>query len=512
MTTPREVVIGLDVGTTSVKAVAFALGSSWRQLAIREYRLMQPMPDQEVQDPAAIIAATAAALAECVAAVDSAKVLAISVSTGMHGLMALDGRHQPLTPLLTWADARAREEARWLRTSGQARALHALTGTPVHPMSPLTKLMWFAHHESAIWSAARWWVGLKDYVLIWLTGSLVTELSSASGTGLLDMSARAWSPEATAVCGVPIDHLPPILATTATLPLNATTAAQVGLPAGVPVVVGAADGPLGNLGTAAIEPGVAGLSLGTSGAVRTVVQQPCVDQDGTLFCYALTDSAWFIGGAISNGGVVLRWAGGALAGDVSAAAGSGGADAAVIELASSVPAGSDGLVMLPYLLAERAPLWDPDLPGAYLGLRREHTRAHMIRAAIEGVCLQMRLILDHLDEIQPVSSVRATGGVFRSALWRDVMAAMLARPVYVVDGAEGTALGAAILGLLGIGGAPTLADAASRFTDPEATPPAAVVVDPALAGTYDRLYSSVPALIGSLASVAALFTRKVRSG
>jgi gluconokinase len=506
---PAQVMIGLDVGTTGVKAVAFGLGSSWRRMALREYRLMQPEPDQEVQDPAAIIEATGAALAECVAAVGSAQVLGISVSTGMHGLMALDDRGEPLTPLLTWADGRARAEARWLRRSGQARGLHVRTGTPVHPMSPLTKLMWFARHEPEIWSAARWWVGLKEHVLHWLTGSVVTELSSASGTGLLDMSTRAWSAEATAVCGVAVDRLAPILPTTATLPLSPTTAARVGLPAGVPVVVGAADGPLGNLGTHAVEPGVAGLSLGTSGAVRTVVQQPRIDADGALFCYALTDSAWFIGGAISNGGVVLRWAGETLADDVREAAGDG-ADAAVLDLAAGVPAGSDGLVMLPYLLAERAPLWDPDLPGAYLGLRREHTRAHMIRAAVEGVCLQMRIILDRLDEIQPVSSVRATGGVFRSALCREVMAGMLARPVYVVDGAEGTALGAAILGLLGVGGASTLADAASRFTDPDAAPPAAVAVDPAHADVYTRMYASVPAMIEALDGVAALFAGKVR--
>src|SRR6185437_13828467 len=264
---------------------------------------------------------------------------------------------------------------------------------------------------------------------------------------------------------------------------------------------------LGNLGTAAIEPGVAGLSLGTSGAVRTVVQQPCVDQDGTLFCYALTDSAWFIGGAISNGGVVLRWAGGALAGDVSAAAGSGGADAAVIELASSVPAGSDGLVMLPYLLAERAPLWDPDLPGAYLGLRREHTRAHMIRAAIEGVCLQMRIILDRLDDVESVSSVWVTGGVFRSALWRDVMAAMLARPIHVVGAAEGTALGAAALGLFARDRAPTPTDAVTELSEAGAPPPETVEPDRQLMDTYDQLRASVPELIGALVGVAGLFAR-----
>ena len=142
---------------------------------------------------------------------------------------------------------------------------------------------------------------------------------------------------------------------------------------------------------------------------------------------------WVVGGAISNGGVVVRWAGEALAPDVEAAAGDAGPDVALLELAASVPAGSDGLVMLPYLLAERAPLWDPDLPGAYLGLRREHTRAHLVRAAVEGVCLQMRV-----DPRPPrrrrsrCSSVRATGGVFRSQLWREVMAATLDRPFYVI--------------------------------------------------------------------------------
>ena len=122
------------------------------------------------------------------------------------------------------------------------------------------------------------------------------------------------------------------------------------------------------------QPGVAGLSLGTSGAVRMVVPEPRVDDEGTLFCYALTDSVWVAGGAVSNGGIVVRWAGGALAPDLVDAE-PARTDEAVLALAAGVPAGSDGLVMLPYLMAERAPLWDPDLPGAYLGLRREHTRA-----------------------------------------------------------------------------------------------------------------------------------------
>jgi gluconokinase len=502
---PEQVIIGLDVGTTGVKAVAFGIGSSWFRLAIREYPLLQPAPERQVQEPAAIITAAGEALAECVDAVGTGEVVALSLSAGMHGMLALDAELRPLTPLVTWADARAREQARSLRQSGRALELHALTGVPVHPMSPLTKLLWFAQHDPRTWAGARWWVGLKDYLILWLTGTLATELSSASGTGLLDLATRTWSGEALAVTGVSADQLPEILPTTAVLKLAAAPARRVGLRAGTPVVVGAADGPLGNLGTGAVAPGVAGLSLGTSGAIRMAVPEPTVDADGTLFTYALTESTWVTGGAISTGGVVIRWAAESLAPDVAATAGDAGPDVALLELAASAPAGSAGLVMLPYLLAERAPLWDPDLPGAFLGLRREHTRAHLVRAAVEGVCMQMRVILDRLDAVHPVSSIRATGGVFRSQLWREVMAATLDRPLYVIGSAEGTALGAAALGLLALERAPHLDDALAQLIPPDAPSPSPVEANPALVATYAAQRTSLPELIGELEQVAGLF-------
>jgi len=501
---PGEVVVGLDVGTTAVKAAAFGLDSPWERVAVREYPLLRPGRGRAVQDPATILAASGEALAECVAGAGGAKTLAISVSAGMHGLMALDADLHPLTQLVTWADARARGEARELRESGRAGELHAATGVPVHPMTPLAKLMWFKRHDPGTWAAARWWVGLKEYVLVWLTGRLVSELSSATGTGLIDMSTCAWSERAIALCGVDAAKLPPIVSSTATLGLAAAAAGRVGLPAGTPVVAGAGDGPLGNLGTGAMERGVAALSIGTSGAVRTVVHEPRVDRGGALFCYALADSLWVMGAAISNGGVVLRWAGDALAPDVKAAAGEEGADAAVLELAAGAPAGCDGLVMLPYLLAERAPLWDPDLPGAYLGLRSGHTRAHLVRAALEGVCMQMRILVDRLDEADRVRSVRVTGGVFRSALWREVMAAMLDRPIHLAGEAEGTALGAAALGLFALGRASTLTDAVTALS---ADGPAAETVEPdrRLVAAYDALRASVAGLAGELDTAARLF-------
>jgi gluconokinase len=501
---PARVVIGLDAGTTSVKAAAFGVGSAWSALASREYPLLQPAPGQQVQDPAAVLRAAGEALAECVAAARPAEVVAVSVSAGMHGLVAFDEDRRPITPLVTWADARARDEARELHRGGLAADLHTRTGVPVHPMSPLAKLLWFARHDRATWERARWWGGLKDLLLHWLTGSLVTELSSASGTGLLDVGTCAWSPEALDACGLDADRLTPVESPTATLPLAAGVATQVGLPAGTPVVAGAADGPLGNVGTGALGPGVAGLSLGTSGAIRTAVDGPRIDPGHRLFCYALTESVWVVGGAISNGGSAARWAREAIAPDVAASAGDEGPDEAALAVAATAPPGCDGLVMLPYLLAERAPLWDPDLSGAYLGLRRDHGREHLLRAAVEGVCLQMRLILDDLDAVAPVTAVRATGGAFRSRLWQEVMAAALGRPIVVGDSADGTARGAAALGLVGVGLAPTLDDAVRRLDEGRAEP-TPVEPDRELVAAYDRLRASVPGLIAQLAPVAALF-------
>ena len=272
----------------------------------------------------------------------------------MHALIGLNAQGSPVTPIVTWADARARDEARELRGTDLGRELHRRSGTPIHSMSPLVKLRWFAAHEPELTRRVATWAGLKDLILHRLTGRLVTELSSASGTGLLDLSTRTWDPEAVRLAGIRPGQLPEVLSTTAVLPLSAAAARRIGVPAGTPVVAGAGDGPLGNLGTGAMAPGVAGLSLGTSGALRLVTNAPYADPDGKLFCYALTERQWVIGTPVSNGGAIVRWARTVFAGaqpDMS--------DAALLATAEVVAAGSDGLVMLPFLLAERGPLWDP---------------------------------------------------------------------------------------------------------------------------------------------------------
>ncbi|MGC5629189.1 gluconokinase [Georgenia sp. Z1344] len=456
------VIVGLDVGTTAAKAVAVDPATGWRTAATAEYHLASPHPRWQVQDPGELLGAVDSVLARVVAAAGDRTVDVLGVGTAMHGLIGLDDGLRPVTDLITWADTRSHAEAAELRREGRAAGLLARSGTPVHPMSPLTKLMWFGRNDAATLHGAYRWVGLKDLVLLHLTGWVVTELSTASATGLLDLTTRDWSPASLELAGVEREQLPDILSTTALLEVSPDAARTTGVPAGTPVNVGATDGPLGNLGTGAIQPGVAGMSIGTSGAVRTVVPEPRTDERGRLFCYALTDDAWVVGGAISNGGVVARWAAESFLPQADGTA----RDAEALALAATAPPGSDGLVMLPYLLGERAPLWDPDLTGAFLGVRHGHGRQHFLRAAVEGVCLQMADLVDVLDGVTPVTEVRCTGGVFRSELWRTSMAGALGRPLVPTDDAEGSALGSVALAVLATGRADDLAGALAQVAPP----------------------------------------------
>ncbi|MFT4296646.1 MAG: gluconokinase [Micropruina sp.] len=500
-----QVVIGLDVGTTAAKVSAFALGGRWRVSAGNEYPLQQPQTGWEVQEPEVMWRALREGLVEIAAEVGAAEVIGIGVSTAMHGLIGLDADQRPVTPLLTWADSRAAEQAMRLRDTELGRRLHRTSGTPIHSMSQLTKLRWFAENDPETASAVRWWVGLKDFVLLQLTGRLVTEVSNASGTGLLDLAARDWSDEALEVAGVRREQLPPVLPTTEALLLRPELAADLGLPGEVRVVLGAGDGPLGNLGVGALEPGVVGLSLGTSGAVRMVTDRPYVDERGTLFCYNLADDAWVIGGAISNGGIVVRWGGDVFGVDFADEPG-GNPDGMLLELARDVPIGADGLIALPFLMAERAPLWNPTIPGAFLGVRRSHTREYFVRAAVEGVALMLSTVVDELDRVSPIRQIRATGGVFRSTLWRDVLAAALGRPLVVTDGAEGTALGAAALTLYGLGRSASLRDALIMLgADPDAGSDE-LVPDPADVAAYRAVRAGIPALLARYDEVRTLFS------
>src|SRR4051812_12829551 len=395
------------------------------------------------------------------------RVVAVSLSAFLHALVPMDADGRPLGPLVTWADGRAGKQSEEIVAAGLAKKLQARTGTPVHPMSPLTKLAWWQANDPQTLRGTPRWGGVKELVLAELADApFQVDLSIASGTGLYDIHDRHWDPEALDLAGVRSDQLGEVVPTTSTLRLRADVAAAAGLPADTPLIIGAADGPLANLGVGATPAGVAAVSLGTSGALRTVVGRPTADEGGRLFCYALTEDRWVIGGAVNNAGSVVRWAGESFAAGFERPGAEGEdadeRDAALLTEAAGAPAGSDGLLCLPYLLGERAPWWRSGMRGAYIGLRREHGRAHLVRSAVEGVCQQLALVRDSFAaEDFPLTEVRATGGAVASELWVGVLAAALNLPVAVADTPEGTALGACLLGLHALGALPDLDQAAA---------------------------------------------------
>lgn len=492
---PGPLVIAVDVGTTATKVVAYEPSGRAVAEAERGYPLHAPHPGHAEQDPEQIRATAESLLAEVVAAVGPGRVAGVALSSAMHTLMALDGDGRPLTALTSWADTRAQAEADELR-AGPGLALHRRTGTPVHPMSPLVRLRWFARHAPQLCDRARWWCGVKEYLLLHLTGRLVVDHSLASASGLLDLASLRWDAEALALAGVTAEQLPELVPTTQALPLAAAPAARVGLPAGTPVVVGGGDGPLANLGVGAVRPGMAACSLGTSGALRVVVDRPVVDPAGRVFCYALAPGLWVVGGAVTNGGIVMRWALEALAPDLGP-----GAEEALLALAAQAPPGSGGLLMAPYLMSERAPRWTSLGRGAFVGLMREHGRPHMVRAAIEGVALQLALVLDSMRAAGiAVDSVRGTGGVMRSALWQQLLADAFAMPLDLLDGQQGSGYGAAILGMRALGIVDSLEATAAAVRVVRTVEPVPAHVEtyarlrPVLDGLYDALAPTFAAL------------------
>ncbi len=466
-----DVVIGLDSGTTATKAVTAGIDGRVRDLVSVGYPLLVPEPGYAELDAARLCTAAIEALggAARAAADRGDRVVALSLSAAMHGLVPMSDDGTPRGPLITWADQRAAAAAAGLVADGRAGPLHDRTGTPVHPMSPLTKLATLAATDPAALREVPRWGGVKELVVAALCGGAhVIDRSCASSTGLYDLRARRWDDEALDIAGLRAGQLAEVVPTTAVLPgLRPEVAASAGLPADLPVVIGASDGVLANLGIGAVRPEVAAVSIGTSGAMRVVVREPTVDPGRRLFCYALTDDAWVLGGAVNNGGSVVRWAAQAMAAGFGRPEPEGEdadlVDAALLEEAAQVPAGSDGLLCLPYLLGERAPWWRSGLTGAYLGLRRDHRRPHLVRAAVEGVCQQLALVRDAFAATgTPVTEVRATGGAVASPLWTRTLAATLDLPVRLADSPEGTGLGACLLGLHALGALPDL-DAATAL-------------------------------------------------
>ncbi|MGF1482549.1 MAG: gluconokinase [Cyanophyceae cyanobacterium] len=447
----QRYVVGIDIGTTSTKTVLFTQQGTVVQEHSIGYPLLSPTPDVAEQDPDEILAAVTTTVRQVIqeSQINPASILCLSFSAAMHSLIAVDAEGKPLTRSLTWADNRSVAWAERIKQQ-QGRKIYQRTGVPVHPMSPFIKLVWLRHEQSELFQKAAKFVSIKEYVFYQLFGEYVVDYSIASASGLLNLTELTWDREALTIAGITQNHLSELVPTTYVVQPLPTGARRLGVEAKTPVVIGASDGVLSSVGVGAIAPGVVAVTVGTSGAVRAVVDRPLTDTQERLFCYAFTKNYWTVGGAVNNGGVALRWVRNQLTDtEVRAAERLGKNPYELITmLAETVPAGSEGLIFHPYLLGERSPIWNADARGSYFGLNINHSKAHLVRAVLEGIVYNLFLVLEALeDAIGAATRIQATGGFARSSLWRQMMADVFNRQVIVPKSFQSSALGAAVLGL-----------------------------------------------------------------
>lgn len=449
--------LGVDIGTTSTKAVLFNKKGEVITSHTINYPLHTPSPLIAEQDPDEIFDAVIDCMKEIIKidAANTDNLQFVSFSSAMHSLIAVDKENNLLTNSITWADTRSAKHAKQIKDIHNGHEIYLRTGTPIHAMSPLSKLVWLRDTKPAIFEKAAKFISIKEYVFYKLFGEYVVDHSIASATGLMNLETLDWDKEALELAGITPDNLSTLVPTTYQVKtLKESYHSYIGFQGTVPFIIGASDGVLSNLGVNAIEPGVIAVTIGTSGAIRTISDRPRTDPKGRIFCYALTENHWIIGGPVNNGGIILRWLRDEFAASEVETAKRLGIDPydVLTKVASGVNPGSDGLIFHPYMTGERAPLWNANARGSFFGLSIHHKKEHMIRSVLEGIIYNLYTVLLALEELtgEP-KKIQATGGFARSEMWRQLMADIFDKPVIVPESYESSCLGAIVLGMYAVG-------------------------------------------------------------
>ncbi len=463
-------VLGIDASTTAVKAILVDEAGAVRGVGTSTYELSVPRPLWSEQDPRlwwdGTVAAIRAVLAET--GVPGGNVVAIGLTGQMHGAVLLDAADDVLRPAILWNDQRTGAECDQIRHVVGPERLVAITGNDALTGFTAPKLVWVRDHEPDVWARVAHVLLPKDYVRLRLTGDHAMDKADGSGTILFDLAARDWSAVVLDALRIDAAWMPPTYeGPEVTGTLTAAAAATTGLRAGTPVVAGGGDQAANAVGVGAVEPGVVALSLGTSGVVFATTDRPLFEARGRVhaFCHAVP-GRWHMMSVMLSAAGSLRWFRDTVA--------PGAPYDDLMSQASEVPAGSDGLLFLPYLTGERSPHPDPLARGAFVGLTVAHDRRHLTRAVVEGVAFGLRDGLDLMIEAgMPAPSViRASGGGTASPLWRQILADVLDAEIATVDTAEGAAYGASLLAAVGAGWFPTVETAAGSLVtaSPAATP------------------------------------------
>ncbi len=499
-----SVLLGLDVGTGGARAVAVDESGNVVAEASSEYPLMSPRPGWTEQDPGDWWKGAKEALGKVAAGVEE-EVAGLGLTGQMHGSVFLDASGEVIRPALLWNDQRTYRQCEKITESVGEERLIQLAGNPALTGFQAPKILWLRDEEPENYSRVAHVLLPKDYVRLRLTGEHATDASDAAGTLLLDVKERNWSGEILDALEIPSEWMPGVYeGPEGTGALDGRLAGEMGLPGGVPVAAGGGDNAAAAVGVGVVEGGLLSSSVGTSGVLFAASEGFTPDPSGRIhaFCHAVPGEYHLMGVTLSAGGSLSWWR------DAT------GVDYdELVEAASRVPPGAEGLIFLPYLSGERTPHLDPKARGVFVGLTTRHGLPHMTRAIMEGVVFSLRDSLEIMRELEvTVDQVRATGGGARSLLWRQLQADVYGVPVHRTTADEGPAHGAALLSGVAAGVYRDVEEACStvRLRE-EVTEP-----DPERTRIYEEHYevyrSLYPATESAMHRLAGLADLSARSG
>lgn len=441
--------LGIDVGTGGSRAVLIdENGKVLASETIEHAPFASPEIGWAEQDPRdwwrACVAAIRAVLGR--ENVEAANIGAVGFSGQMHGSVFLDETDEVLRPALLWCDQRTEKQCVQITEKIGAEKLIELVCNPAVTGFTLPKILWLHENEPEIWQKVRSILLPKDYIRFRLSGDKASDVADCSGTLLFDVRNRNWSNEMLEAFGIEKNLLPKVYESIEiTGTVSANGASETGLPAGTPIVAGAGDNAAGAIGMGIIAAGAASVTIGTSGVVFVVTKQPTLDLKGRMhtLCHAIPNR-WHLTGVTQGAGLSLKW--------FRENFGDGKSYDELVNEAEQIPVGSDGAIWLPYLMGERTPHLDPQARAAFVGLTANHTRAHTVRAVLEGVAFSLRDSLEIFRELNlPIKNIRLGGGGAKSVLWRQIQADVYGQAVETVEAEEGAAFGAAILAGVGVG-------------------------------------------------------------
>jgi gluconokinase len=356
--------------------------------------------------------------------------------------MAVNEKGEPLSNLVIWSDSRSTEIAKQLRKDKAGQSIYMATGTPLHAMSPLCKIIWWRENQIEIFSKTYKFISIKEYIWYKLFNEFIIDHSIASATGLFNIDTLSWNSESLAIAQINSNKLSfPVPTDHYRKGISSEACKLSGLTSLIPVCIGASDGCLANLGTNSLREGVAAITIGTSGAVRIASRLPIRNPATMSFNYILDKEYFICGYPINNGGNIMEW----LIRDFLDNQVSGPDQyTSLFDMIHKIPAGSEGLIFLPYIFAERAPVWDEEASGVFIGIRSKHTRAHFIKAIIEGVCYALKNVLALIERSSSeVKEIHASGGFIKSNGWVQLLADVTGKPIVIVEREDASAIWAA---------------------------------------------------------------------